>query len=45
MTAADAGNLLATVVDEPEALVRGLLWSHRPDVAWWSGQAYPGGPW
>ena len=19
--------------------------AHRPDVAWWAGQAYPGGPW
>jgi tetratricopeptide (TPR) repeat protein len=45
MTPAEATNLLATVVDDPEALVRGLLWAHRPDVAWWAGQAYPGGRW
>jgi hypothetical protein len=45
MTAADALGLLTNVSDEPEALVRGLLWAHRPDVAWWSGQAYPGGRW
>jgi len=45
MTPIDAATLLARVSDEPEALIRGLLWSHRPDVAWWAGQAYPGGPW
>jgi hypothetical protein len=45
MSAAEAGDLLSTVVDETEALVRGLLWAHRPDVAWWAGQAYPGGRW
>jgi Ca-activated chloride channel family protein len=45
MTQSDAASLLLTVSDETEALVRGLLWAHRPDVAWWSGQAYPGGPW
>jgi hypothetical protein len=45
MTPGEATNLLATVSDETEALVRGLLWAHRPDVAWWAGQAYPGGPW
>jgi tetratricopeptide (TPR) repeat protein len=45
MSPADALNLLSTVVDEPDAMVRGLLWAHRPDVAWWAGQAYPGGRW
>jgi hypothetical protein len=45
LTPADAAALLAGVVDEPEAMVRGLLWAHRPDVAWWAGQAYPGGRW
>ena len=45
LTEAEAANLLSTVDDQPEALVRGLLWAHRPDVAWWSGQAYPGGRW
>lgn len=45
LTPADAVDLLSTVDDEPEAMVRGLLWAHRPDVAWWSGQAYPGGRW
>ena len=45
MTPADAVGLLATVDDEPEAMVRGLLWAHRPDVAWWAGQEYPGGSW
>ncbi|MGD2045446.1 MAG: hypothetical protein PVJ80_16480 [Gemmatimonadota bacterium] len=45
MTPADALGLLTNVNDEPEDLVRGLLWAHRPDVAWWSGEAYPGGRW
>lgn len=45
MTQSEATNLLMTVSDETEALVRGLLWAHRPDVAWWAGQAYPGGAW
>jgi hypothetical protein len=41
----DALNLLYNLNDEPELLLRGILWSHRPDVAWWSGQPYPGGRW
>jgi hypothetical protein len=41
----DALSLLSTVNDDPELLVKGTLWSQRPDVAWWSGQAYPGGLW
>jgi len=45
LTQAEALSLLATVDDQPEALIRGLLWAHRPDVAWWAGQAYPGGRW
>ena len=45
MTRADALGLLIELNDEPELLLRGVLWSHRPDVAWWSGQAYPGGRW
>jgi Ca-activated chloride channel family protein len=45
LTAAEAIGLLTGVVDEPETMVRGLLWAHRPDVAWWAGQAYPGGRW
>jgi hypothetical protein len=45
MTATDAVTLLGTVMDDPETMVRGLLWAHRPDVAWWAGQAYPGGRW
>lgn len=40
-----ASELLSTVVDDPETLLRGILWSHRPDVAWWAGQPYPGGSW
>jgi len=45
LTQAEALGLLTGVCDEPEDLVRGLLWAHRPDVAWWAGQAYPGGRW
>jgi hypothetical protein len=45
LTPTEAANLLATISDEPEVMVRGLLWAHRPDVAWWAGQAYPGGRW
>jgi hypothetical protein len=37
--------LLAAQNDDPEELIRGILWSHRPGVAWWSGEAYPGGAW
>jgi tetratricopeptide (TPR) repeat protein len=40
-----ARSLLVDLNDEPEVLLRGILWSHRPDVAWWSGQPYPGGRW
>jgi hypothetical protein len=41
----DARSLLIGLNDQPELLLRGILWSHRPDVAWWSGQPYPGGRW
>jgi Ca-activated chloride channel family protein len=41
----EALSLLFNLNDEPELLLRGILWSHRPDVAWWSGQPYPGGRW
>lgn len=45
LTAERALQLLATVRDDPEELLKGILWSHRPDIAWWTGQAYPGGSW
>lgn len=45
ITETDALALLMDLNDEPELLLRGVLWSHRPDVAWWSGQPYPGGRW
>ncbi len=38
-------SLLERVEDESEALIRGLLWAHRPDVAWWTNERYPGGDW
>ena len=40
-----AFGLLESVTDEPESLVRRILWSHRPAVPWWEPQAYPGGGW
>ena len=45
LTRAEALGLLATVDDEPESLIKGILWSHRPDIAWWESQPYPGGGW
>jgi hypothetical protein len=39
----DAQRFLQDLSDAPEQLIRGLLWSHRPDVAWWASQPYPGG--
>lgn len=45
LTTERALQLLATVEDNAELLLKGILWSHRPDIAWWSGQAYPGGNW
>ena len=45
LTTARALELLGTVEDDPEVLLKGILWSHRPDIAWWTGQAYPGGSW
>ena len=41
----EARSLLTNLNDEPDLLLRGILWSHRPDVAWGSGQPYPGGRW
>ena len=45
MSATAASSLLEAVIDEPESLMRRILWSHRPDVPWWEPQAYPGGGW
>ena len=41
----DALRLVDAIYDGPELLVRGILWSNRPDVAWWASQPYPGGNW
>lgn len=43
LSEAAAERLLAEIVDDPEQLIRGLLWAHRPDVAWWDGEPFPGG--
>ncbi|HUE96352.1 MAG TPA: hypothetical protein VMN39_06810, partial [Longimicrobiaceae bacterium] len=45
ITEAAAGRLLERVAHDPEQLVRGLMWSHRPNVAWWISEPYPGGNW
>lgn len=45
MDADAARRLLQGLADDPETLVRGILWAHRPDVAWWSAEPYPGGNW
>lgn len=37
--------VLEKVTDDAELLIRGLLWSQRPDVAWWNSEPYPGGDW
>jgi len=37
--------LLSDVQDPAEALMIGILWAHRPDIAWWTGEEYPGGAW
>ncbi len=45
MALGDAVGLLEGIDDDAEALIRGILWSHRPDIAWWESQPYPGGGW
>jgi len=40
-----AGALLGRVRDDPEIMIRGVLWSKRPDVAWWRSAPFPGGNW
>lgn len=40
-----ARELLQQVSHDPEQLLRGLMWAHRPDVAWWNSEPYPGGNW
>jgi hypothetical protein len=41
---ADARGLIETVDRSVERLIRGFLWSHRPDVRPWE-EPYPGGNW
>ncbi len=45
MTVAAAMALIGAVDDNAERLIRGILWSRRPDIAWWNAEAYPGGDW
>lgn len=45
LTSGEVEGLLEGLADDPEVLIRGILWSHRPDVAWWESQPYPGGNW
>jgi tetratricopeptide (TPR) repeat protein len=44
LSAAEALALLDVVTTDVEALIRGLMWSLRPDVDPWS-EPYPGGEW
>lgn len=37
--------LLEELTDDTELLVRGILWSQRPDVEWWEDDPFPGGGW
>lgn len=41
----EALELIRNRDDDPEELIRGILWTGRPDVAWWSSEPYPGGDW
>jgi hypothetical protein len=45
LTRDEAMGLFRATSDDPEALVRGILWSQRPDVAWWNDEPLPGGNW
>jgi hypothetical protein len=45
LTEQAAEALLGRVQDDPEIMIRGILWSHRPDVAWWRAEPFPGGNW
>ena len=40
----DALGLVESISDDPEQLLWGILWSHRPDVSS-SARSYPGGNW
>ena len=44
LTDEEALSLVEAVSDDPEQLLWGILWSGRPDVAWWA-ESYPGGSW
>lgn len=45
LTSAAALELVRRGPDDPEHLIRRLLWVHRPDVEWWNAEPYPGGEW
>ncbi len=42
LTESEALGLVEAINDDPEQLLWGILWSRRPDVAWWA-ESYPGG--
>ena len=44
LTEDEAMGLLEFIQDDPEQLLWGIFWAHRPDVAWWE-EGYPGGNW
>lgn len=45
LTREAALQILGTASDDAESLVRGILWAHRPDIAWWNAESSPGGNW
>lgn len=45
MTRGAALRLVRAVGDQPEQVIRGLLWAHRPPIAWWNNESFPGGNW
>jgi len=45
LSEAEVESLLTLPRDGTEQVLRGLLWSLRPTIAWWSREPYPGGDW
>lgn len=45
LTVDEALRLLEDLSDDPELLVRGILWAHRPVPQGWLTQPLPGGKW
>lgn len=45
MNRIQALRLVRGMGDDPAQAIRGLLWAHRPAVAWWNREPFPGGNW